>query len=57
MGLGQLDEGQPDPVLLDLKIKGQTVKAVVQANRNGFYYALDRATGKVLATRRPRYHS
>ncbi len=40
-----------DPVLLDLKIKGMLVKAVVQANRNGFYYALDRATGKLLATR------
>jgi alcohol dehydrogenase (cytochrome c) len=40
-----------DPVLVDLKIKGKPVKAVVQANRNGFYYALDRATGKLLASR------
>ena len=40
-----------DPVLVDLKIKGKPVKAVVHANRNGFFYALDRATGKVLATR------
>src|SRR5437667_22095 len=40
-----------DPVLVDLKIKGKPVKAVVQANRNGFFYALDRATGKLLATR------
>jgi len=40
-----------DPVLLDLKIKGKPVKAVVQANRNGFFYALDRATGKMLAAR------
>jgi alcohol dehydrogenase (cytochrome c) len=38
-----------DPVLLDLTVKGQRVKAVVQANRNGFYYALDRVTGKLLA--------
>jgi len=39
-------------VLVDIKIKGKPVKAVVQANRNGFfYYALDRATGKLLATR------
>ena len=27
------------------------MKAVVHANRNGFFYALDRATGKVLAAR------
>jgi len=26
-----------DPVLVDLKIKGKPVKAVVQANRNGFF--------------------
>ena len=39
-----------DPVLLDLNINHKPVKAVVQANRNGFYYVLDRATGKLLAT-------
>ena len=37
-----------DPVLVDLMVKGQKVKAVVQANRNGFFYALDRATGKMI---------
>ena len=37
-----------DPVLLDLAIGGKKVKAVVQANRNGFYYVLDRAAGKFL---------
>src|SRR5271170_4116879 len=37
-----------DPVLTDLVIDGRTVKAVIQANRNGFFYALDRTTGKVL---------
>jgi alcohol dehydrogenase (cytochrome c) len=37
-----------DPILVDLKINGATRKAVVQANRNGHYYALDRATGKLL---------
>ena len=40
-----------DPVLVDLKVDGKPVKAVVQANRNGFFYALDRATGKLLAAR------
>ena len=36
------------PMLLDLKINGEPRKAMVMANRNGFYYALDRATGKFL---------
>jgi alcohol dehydrogenase (cytochrome c) len=40
-----------DPVLLDLTIDGRPVKAVVQANRNGFYYVLDRTTGKLLAAK------
>jgi alcohol dehydrogenase (cytochrome c) len=37
-----------DPVLMDLTIKGRRVKALVQANRNGFFYALDRTNGKFL---------
>src|SRR5579872_6743650 len=37
-----------DPVLVDLKMNGGTRKAVVQANRNGHYYALDRSNGKLL---------
>jgi alcohol dehydrogenase (cytochrome c) len=37
-----------DPVLVDVTIDGRKVKALIQANRNGFFYALDRATGKVL---------
>ena len=37
-----------DPVLVDIEHEGKPVKAVVQANRNGFYYALERATGKFL---------
>ena len=40
-----------DPVLMDVTVDGQKVKAVGQANRNGFYYALDRATGKLLAAK------
>jgi alcohol dehydrogenase (cytochrome c) len=40
-----------DPVLLDLTVDGRKVKAVVQANRNGYYYVLDRTNGKLLATK------
>jgi len=36
------------PVLADVRIGGQPRKAVMVANRNGFFYALDRATGKLL---------
>jgi alcohol dehydrogenase (cytochrome c) len=37
------------PVLLDLRWKGRDRKLVVQANRNGFFYVLDRETGEFLA--------
>lgn len=37
-----------DPVLVDLPIGGRTVKALIQANRNGHFYALDRTNGKFL---------
>jgi alcohol dehydrogenase (cytochrome c) len=40
-----------DPVLTDLVINGRAVKAVIQANRNGFFYALDRTNGKVLLSK------
>jgi len=40
-----------DPVLVDLTIKGSKVKALIQANRNGFFYALDRTNGKVLVAK------
>ena len=36
------------PVLADLPIDGQTRKVVMMANRNGFFYVLDRVTGKLL---------
>ncbi|HET9831404.1 MAG TPA: PQQ-binding-like beta-propeller repeat protein, partial [Vicinamibacterales bacterium] len=39
------------PVLADVPIGGQTRKAVMVANRNGFFYALDRATGKLLVAK------
>jgi alcohol dehydrogenase (cytochrome c) len=40
-----------DPVLVDLDINGRLVKAVIQANRNGFFYALDRTNGKMLVAK------
>ena len=39
------------PTLVDSTVKGQPRKMVVLANRNGFYYALDRTTGKFIAGR------
>ena len=36
-------------MLVDLKIDGQNRKVLAQANRNGFFYVLDRANGKLLA--------
>jgi alcohol dehydrogenase (cytochrome c) len=36
-------------MLVDMKIGGQTRKVLAQANRNGFFYVLDRANGKLLA--------
>jgi alcohol dehydrogenase (cytochrome c) len=37
-----------DPVLVDMTVQGRKVKAVVQADRNGYFYALDRTNGKLL---------
>ena len=36
------------PVLTDIRWKGKKVPALVEANRNGFFYALDRQTGQFL---------
>jgi alcohol dehydrogenase (cytochrome c) len=40
------------PVLVDAVFKGQPRKLVVEANRNGFLYVLDRTDGKFLSARR-----
>ena len=37
-----------EPIIVDEEINGKLVKAVVQVNRNGFVYALDRTTGGFL---------
>jgi PQQ-dependent dehydrogenase (methanol/ethanol family) len=36
------------PVLVDAQFHGQPRKLMLQGNRNGFFYVLDRITGKVL---------
>ncbi len=36
------------PMLVDAEFRGSRRKLLVQANRNGFFYVLDRLTGKVL---------
>jgi len=37
------------PILADISIKGKNRKVICWANRNGFYYVLDRVTGEFLA--------
>src|ERR1700757_3785381 len=37
------------PVLIDADWEGRARKLVVEANRNGFFYVLDRVTGRFLA--------
>ena len=37
------------PILADIPINGQIRKVICWANRNGFYYVLDRVTGEFLA--------
>ncbi|HYA71896.1 MAG TPA: methanol/ethanol family PQQ-dependent dehydrogenase [Roseiarcus sp.] len=36
-------------VLADLKVDGKPTKVILDANRNGFFYVLDRTTGKPIA--------
>lgn len=38
-----------DFVLADLPIEGRTVKAILHAPKNGFFYVIDRATGKLVS--------
>ena len=41
-------DAQSWPVLVDIEWKGQMRKVVLHANRNGFFYVLDRTTGEFL---------
>jgi PQQ-dependent dehydrogenase (methanol/ethanol family) len=36
------------PLLVDATFRGESRKLLIQANRNGFFYVLDRLTGKLL---------
>jgi alcohol dehydrogenase (cytochrome c) len=44
-------DGTNELVLADLNIAGKPTKAVMQANRNGFFYVLDRTNGKLLSAK------
>jgi alcohol dehydrogenase (cytochrome c) len=41
-------DAQETPVLVDANWQGQPRKLLIQANRNGFFYVLDRTNGKLL---------
>ena len=42
-------DGVQQPVIATLPVKGKPTKVVMQANRNGFFYVIDAATGKLIA--------
>lgn len=42
-------DGTNELVLADLPIAGRSSKVLMQANRNGFFYVLDRTNGKLLS--------
>ena len=44
-------DGVNELVLADLKIDGETVPAMMKADRNGFFFVVNRETGKVLSAR------
>jgi len=44
-------DGVNELVLADLPIGGKTTKVLMQANRNGFFYVLDRTSGKLISAR------
>jgi alcohol dehydrogenase (cytochrome c) len=41
-------DGVNEPLLVDLEKDGKSIKALVQAHRNGYFYCLNRETGKFL---------
>lgn len=42
-------DGVNELVLADLPIAGKPTKVLMQANRNGFFYVIDRTTGKLIS--------
>ena len=41
-------DGNNESILLDVEIRGQKRRALIHADRNGFFYALDRTTGQFI---------
>ncbi|MEO8164098.1 MAG: PQQ-dependent dehydrogenase, methanol/ethanol family, partial [Betaproteobacteria bacterium] len=41
-------DGNNAPILADVTLDGRKVKAALQSNRNGFFYVLDRVSGKFI---------
>ena len=41
-------DGVNDPILADIEIDGKMRKIMMQANRNGYFYVLDRTNGELL---------
>ena len=41
-------DGMATPILVDTTIDGKATKAAVVANRNGYFYAIDRSNGKFI---------
>jgi alcohol dehydrogenase (cytochrome c) len=44
-------DAQQTPMLIDARFRGRDRKLLAQANRNGFFYVLDRLTGEVLVAK------
>jgi len=42
-------DGSAEPVLADLRVDGQVRKVLLNANKNGFMYVIDRTNGKLIA--------
>ncbi len=49
-------DGTNESILADVTWKGHAYKAIVHADRNGYFYAIDRTTGKLIYAR-PFVHS
>ncbi|HEV2548607.1 MAG TPA: methanol/ethanol family PQQ-dependent dehydrogenase [Stellaceae bacterium] len=41
-----------EPLLATLKVNGKPTKVLMQANKNGFFYVLDRADGKLISAQK-----
>ena len=41
-------DGNNEPILTELQVDGEVRKVLIQANRNGFFYVLDRTNGEFI---------